>query len=488
MLPDLFTEDFYKQLKRDIYKDSYYEFFKDAYKELHPGQPYSDNWHIKYLCDTLQDEALRIKDFRVKTKDVIINIPFRSAKSMITTIIFPVWCWVVYPRMKFICTSFSGGLALEHASLSRTLMYSQWFRDLYGDSILLSDDDNQKGFYRNKEGGYRKSVGMGGQITGSGCDIAIIDDPQDPRMSASEVERKNVINFYNNVLYNRLNQPDMGVRIIVMQRLAEDDLSGYLLAHSPNRHRHICIPVAIHHEIDQKNLSPKELQSFYKDNLFWPDRFSESVIEDFVHRLGTREAAGQLFQRPAPEEGNMVKKEWFDIIDSSKITLDLINSPIIFYIDTAETEKQTGDATAILAAFKQGNDVYIFNVIEVRKQFSDLVKFIPEFVAVNKYTQNSKIKIEPKSSGKSVVSQLRTATNLNIVELVPPKDSKITRLNAISPLLESRRVKFIDGIYTENFMNQLLTFPNSKNDDMVDVFIYCITDLLMDNDFDFSFI
>jgi len=158
----LINIDTYKDLKKSVYKHSYYEFFKDAYAELHPGQPYSDNWHIKYLCDVLQKEAERIHQYKVKDKDIIINIPFRSAKSLITTVIFPVWCWTSYPRMKFICTSFSGGLALEHASLSRTLMYSQWFQDLYGKDILMSDDDNQKGFYRNKQGGYRKSVGMGG--------------------------------------------------------------------------------------------------------------------------------------------------------------------------------------------------------------------------------------------------------------------------------------------------------------------------------------
>jgi len=314
------------------------------------------------------------------------------------------------------------------------------------------------------------------------------DDPQDPRMSASEVERKNVINFYNNVLYNRLNQPEVGVRIIVMQRLAEDDLSGYLLASSPKKHQLIRMPVSIKHELDQINLSPQSLSSFYKEGLFWPDRFNDDVIDDFIHRLGSREAAGQLFQRPAPEDGNMVKRGWFDFVKPEDVKLNLENSPIIFYIDTAETEKQEGDASAILAAFKKGNTVYICNVVEVRKQFYDLVKFIPEFVNTNKYTNNSKIKIEPKSSGKSVVSQLRVSTMLNVVELPSPKDSKITRLNAISAMLESRRVKIIEGIYTENFFSQLLTFPNSKNDDMVDVFIHCVTDMLVDNDFDFSFI
>ena len=76
------------------------------------------------------------------------------------------------------------------------------------------------------------------------------DDPQNPRMAASEVERKNTINYYNNTLYSRLNQPELGVRIIIMQRLHEEDLSGHLVETSPEKHDHICIPV----EVDRNNL------------------------------------------------------------------------------------------------------------------------------------------------------------------------------------------------------------------------------------------
>jgi predicted phage terminase large subunit-like protein len=318
------------------------------------------------------------------------------------------------------------------------------------------------------------------------------DDPTNPKMAASVVEKRNVINFYSNTLYSRLNQPELGVRIIIAQRLAEDDLPGHLIANSPNNHDHICIPVEVDlNNLQKENISPSSLIKYYdKDGLFWPDRFSKKVVLDFIKMLGSREAAGQLYQRPAPKEGNMVKESWFDIIEAEIIERDLRMNPMMFYLDTAESDEQqeSGDSTGIVVAYKKDNCVYIANVITIKKAFHELVKFIPEFLNANLYSQYSKVKIEPKSSGKSIVSQLRATTQLSVMELPTPKDSKVVRMSSITPMCESRRVKFINGNYLKPFMSNLLVFPNGKHDDDVDAFIHCVEDLLARDDFDFTFI
>lgn len=195
-------------LARSIYKESYYEFFKDAYAQLHPDEVYSDNWHIKFICDRLQQEFERIQKRERRKKDIIINIPFRSAKSMITTIIFPVWCWTINPKTKFICTSYSGDLALEHAGRSRDLINSYWFQTIFGDKIKLKKDANQKGFYETEQGGYRKSVGVGGQITGSGADIIVcLPKGQKITTNLGELDIKDIVENKEKVLilsYNHI--------------------------------------------------------------------------------------------------------------------------------------------------------------------------------------------------------------------------------------------------------------------------------------------
>lgn len=487
---EIVNEGFILQLQRSVYSQSYYEFFKAFFPYLSKGDEYNDNFHIKVICDRLQQEIERIIAKRPRKKDIIINVPFRSSKSLMVTVAFPVWCWIVRPQTKFICTSYSGSLALEHAELARNLINTELFQKLFGEKVKLIADENQKGFYNIEGGGFRKSIGMGGQITGSGSDFIILDDPQNPKMAASEVERENVKNFYSNTLYSRLNQLELGVRVIVMQRLHEADLSGHLLEVSPERHDLICIPVEIdRNKLEEENVSPKELIKYYDENgLFWPTRFKKSVIEDFISSLGSREAAGQLYQRPAPKEGNLVKRDWFEIVNPANVTRDLRYNPVMFYIDTAETEKQEGDFSAVCAAFKKDGIVYISNVFKFKKTFVDLCKFIPEWANANLYSQYSMIKIEPKSSGKSVVAALKASTQMNVVEMESPKEDKITRLSSITPLIESGRVKLLQGNWIDAFLPNLLMFPNVKNDDDVDVFVYAVKDLLATNDFDFTFV
>lgn len=489
------TGELEKGLLRSIYSKSYYEFFKEAYKVLLPGEHYSDNWHVKYLCNRLQEEQERITRRELRLRDLIINIPFRSAKSLICTVVFPAWCWINDQSLKFICVSYSAQLALEHAQLSRTLISSEFYQTLFGDKVIFEGDQNAVGFYKILGGGYRKSVGTGGQITGSGSDIIISDDAQNPSQAASEVERRNTKSFYDTTLYSRLNQPELGVRINIQQRLHEEDLTGHLIGKAKDKHEHICIPVKINlNDLkEEKFLSPKSLVKYYsKTGHFWEDRFSDKVIDDYTVTLGEMAVAGQLYQRPAPMEGNMVKREWFDIVDPLTIERDLRLNPMCFFIDTAESEKQkeSGDYTAIVTAFKKNNCVYICNVARLKKPFYELVDHIPTYVKDNMYSEHSMIYIEPKSSGKSVVSQLRATTQLNVIELRMPtndqgrQNDKITRMSMITPPCNSRRVKFLQGLYLHDFMDNLLVFPNGKHDDDVDAFIHCVNQMLNVSNFD----
>ena len=144
-------------------------------------------------------------------------------------------------------------------------MTSDWFHSLYGTRFDPSYDENTKGFFKNKYSGFRKSVGTGGQITGSGADFLLVDDGQNPKKAASEVERKNTQEFYTQTLYSRLNQPEIGVRINIQQRLHQQDLSGYLLDTQAEKHELIKIPAEI--TVNDPPV-PQSLEKYYVDNLF----------------------------------------------------------------------------------------------------------------------------------------------------------------------------------------------------------------------------
>ena len=56
----------------------------------------------KIHVERLKEECERIIRQEPKTKDIIINVPFRSTKSLIVTVMFPVWAWIKSPKLRFI--------------------------------------------------------------------------------------------------------------------------------------------------------------------------------------------------------------------------------------------------------------------------------------------------------------------------------------------------------------------------------------------------
>ena len=311
------------------------------------------------------------------------------------------------------------------------------------------------------------------------------DDPQSPKKAASEMERANTKNFYDHTLYSRLNDPDIGVRIIVMQRLHEEDLTGHLMEQRPEDHDHICIPA----ELDE-NINPPELKEFYNEQgLFWPTRFNNRSINSFKKTLGLLQTAGQLQQRPAPAEGNIVKRDWFEILSPEMVSRNPATEPIHFILDTAYSEKQTDDPSGILAVFQRDNYIYVINFTEIWKPFPELVAYIDPYVKLNGYTASSLIYVEPKASGRSLVQQLRAA-KLNIVEIEGDilKDDKMQRLSACSATMQAGKMKLIRGAWNDKFLTQLTTFPNAKHDEAVDTACYAIDLLVGSNRLPFGFL
>jgi predicted phage terminase large subunit-like protein len=297
-------------------------------------------------------------------------------------------------------------------------------------------------------------------VTGAGASIIIVDDPISPKQAASQAERTHANDWYNTTLYSRLDNPRTGVRIIIMQRLHEDDLSGYLLRNNPDGYKHVCIPAE-----SSKILSPKGLLKFYKNDLFWDTRFSRKILQDYKYQLGSYEYAGQLQQQPAPADGGIIKKEWFNIHKSFS---DEAFMNWNFVIDPAYTSKENNDPSALLAYALYENEYYIRCVEEKYLEFPELVKYIQTFCQRNGYSRASRIYVEPKASGKSIVQTLRRNTRLTVIESKSPSKDKVARISDVVNIIEGGRVNLLDGMWVDNFVSQCSQFPNARHDDMVD--------------------
>ena len=210
-------------------------FIEQAWHVIEPGITYVDNWHIHLIGEYM--EAVN----RGEIRRLVINMPPRHMKSLEATVCYPVWTWIKHPEKRFIKVSYSDSLSRKHNILARDIIKSPWFQENWGDVIQLKDDVNRQNEFKNTHQGFMFSTSIGGALTGEGGDVIIIDDPQNPLMANSEVEREASINFFKNTLQTRLNDPQTGAFIIIMQRLHENDLTGHILSEDLG-YEHLCLP------------------------------------------------------------------------------------------------------------------------------------------------------------------------------------------------------------------------------------------------------
>lgn len=469
-------------LKREIFTKSYYQFTRWCFTILFPNERFEPNFHIELLCDLYQKEVERIIRKEEKFQDIIVNIPPRASKSLITSVFLLPWMWIKDATLPMISISFDEDLSLLNAQYSKDIINSLEFQELFGDRFQIRKDANSKGYFMNNKGGFRLSKTTGSNITGHKGVVIIVDDPQNPKTSESAINRQSTIDYFTRALYNRLTPINLGVRIIIMQRLHEDDLTGYLLKNDPEGYLHICLPATVS---DQVN--PPQYKEYYKDGLLDPIRLSAKTLGGFRKTLGERGYGGQYDQSPAPLDGGIWKRHWFDIIGALMLRRDTEKEPINIYIDGAFTEKTENDPTGLLATFKQDNYLYILDFTEVWLSFPDLCKYIVQYAQRFQYTYRSRIVVEPKANGISIVQQMRATTGLNVIEGKPPKDDKLTRANAVAPTIEGRRVRLVDGIWVTNYIEKVSTFPNASHDEATDLTVMAIDDMMFNDGPDFMF-
>lgn len=448
----------------ELARRSLYEFFKMAVPILYPAVKWDFNWHFKIVCDELQETTERMLRGEPKERDLIFNLPFRSGKSILINIIYPTWLWIKQPSLSVISVSATEALATRFSHQSKILIESPWFIERFKE-IKLRSDSKSKLDYLNDKGGRRTAFGINSSVIGSGCNIMILDDPQTPEDSTPTALR-NTLTTYQDTLYSRLDDPDIGFRVLLQQRISEGDLTEELLTMNPDGYKNICIPARL-----SKDLNPPELIHYYDEQgLFWPDRFSDKVLLNFENTLRPNAYSSQLMQRPSPEEGNIIKRIHFQIekieyLNDKNIQWELI-------IDTAYTKDTRNDPSALMLVGRYENTMIIRKVWQVWKEFNDLLSFIKE---ISKTYNVRLIRIEKISSGILIFQELKRQTQIPILPLTPGTKDKLTRVQSILPQLESGRCVLIKDSWNTDFINECILFPYGKYDDKVDCLFYTMS-------------
>lgn len=469
-----------KSLEAFEYEDSLYEFLKAAWKYIDPS-PLMDNWHLGAIAEHLQ----AVCDGEITR--IIINQPPRTSKSSML-VAFDPWVWIQSQRsdtsgagVQFLHTSYAQTLSIRDSVKTRRLIESPWFQNYWGDRVRITSDQNTKIRFDNSAGGYRIATSVGGALTGEGGSIIVVDDPHNAVEAESETVRQSTIDWFDNSLSTRLNNPKTGAIIVVMQRLHESDLTGHILSSDLGQDWvHLMLPMR--YEVERaKIIYPNAIgwsdPRTEEGELLSPERFDEKSVARLERQLGPYGAAGQLQQRPEPKGGGILKRDfWQDWSAEHYPSVEYV----VACLDTAYTEKEENDPSALTVwgLFKDDydiNKIILMNAWTERLELHDLVKKV---VGTCKRFGVNLLRIENKAAGISTAQEIRRLFGYEDfgVQLVDPKNTdKIARAYAAQPVMADGLVYApLRFHWADVAITQCASFPKGKHDDIVDT----VTDAL----------
>lgn len=291
-------------------------FLKYMWSDLTGGRPLEWGRHIQVICDALD----RLHRGEVKGNILVINIPPRHLKSTTVSVAHPAWVWLQKPYEQFLSLSCIDTVATRDAREMRRLVESPKYQELVrlkaqldaarekrevreADIWTISDDNNTKTEFGNSRVGHRIARPAGANITGVGGDTIIIDDPLDAKTilkspGALRDLLLEVQDNYENAWKSRRNDGERSRIVLIMQRLHEMDLAGYILESEPfAREEAVILPT----EFDPEIACRFDWRQT-RGELLLPERVNREFVDSYKKKRPL-DFAAQHGQRPTPGSG-----------------------------------------------------------------------------------------------------------------------------------------------------------------------------------------
>jgi len=445
------------ELERELgLRGSFYWFVKWAW-HLVEADPFVDGWHIKLICDVLE----RVQ--RRELRKVVIEIPPGCMKSMLVNVFWPAWCWIRDPSDSFLNTSFDHKLTRRDAGKTLQIVRSEEFRQRWGDRCYIPDDAGATE-HKSVQGGWRFTTSTGGKATGNHPKRKTIDDPTKPK-NVTPQALQDAIDYWRNTLVSR-GAPDVVTTVCIMQRLAVNDMAGYFEAQGG---WHI-VRLPMRYEV--KDAYPDDPRTT-DGELLWPERHSEAAVAELEREMMSRVAAAQLQQRPFPEGGNIIKREWIQWYDP---TPDRRHPELVQLPESLHSEMQSWDfafkdtnTSCKVAGYAGGmhmGNLYLTDGDCDRKDFVESIAAV-KAMRIRRPTAEYML-FEPKANGPAIKNSLEKEGVTGIVE-VEPDGGKVARVYAAQPFVEGKHLFLPFGIpWALALVESLVAFPTGPWDDDVD--------------------
>lgn len=428
---------------------------------------YVFNWHHLEIIERLQEFLTG------DVKKLMIFLPPQHGKSELVSRLFPAFALGTNPNLKIAACSYNLDLAMDFNSDVKKIISNPEYQNIFPNTRIAEAGEKGKNtakfFQILNQGGFYKSVGVLGGLTGKTVELGIIDDPiKDDIEAQSKTYRERVWKWYLKVFRTRLNNSSK--QILLMTRWHKDDLAGRILKLQPHQWEVISYPA----------LAKDDEPNRKKGDPLWPEKHSKEKLEE-EKQLSPSSFPSLYQQNPVAEGGNIVKKAWFGTYDPNKV--QFFESPQCVF-DTALKAKEGNDPSAGLSFVYQDNVYYLIDYQSGRMEFPELCEFIPDFYNASNC---SFAWVENKASGVSAVQAIRRTSSINIEEYKVPGVDKEARLRTKLDLIKGGRVLLPKrASWVEGFLEEICSFPNAPHDEAVDCLTMTIDITQSDFDLDLN--
>lgn len=444
------------------------------------GANYQWNWHIDCVCEHL--EAV----WRGEIRRLIINIPPRTLKSFLVASCFPAWAMAHRKSTKFIMASNSQSLAEDHIVNCKNIMKDTWYRTHFPDTVIDSKHDARSDFRTTGRGRYY-GAGILGTITGKGADIVLCDDPLKPHLALSDQIRTETNKAIRSTLFSRLNDPQEGRFIMIMQRLHENDPTGELL--KDGGYHLLKLPAqAVEYPriitLGEKHWVMK------KDGLLFPDRFTPAVLEEKRNELLDYNYVGQYLQEPVPLGGGEFKSANANYTERETMRPREMNIYILCDPaggeETKKKKKKRSDFTTFMViGLAPDNNYYLLDAIRDRLNPTERIETLFELHRHwnNKTDRPPKVGYEQYGLMTDIhyIKELQKQTGYRFpVIKLAGKMAKEDRIRRMIPDFDAGRWWFPTSLVYRDYehneidlvrelvKSEMAYFPRSQYDDMLD--------------------
>ena len=408
------------------------------------GFRWLDNWHHRVICNALE------RVYNGECKRLIINIPPRYSKTELAVVNFSAWALGKSPDSEFIHVSYSATLAAKNSGEIRNVLQHEAYQRIFNTRL----DSEAKAHLTTSAKGAFYTTGTGGTLTGFGAGkprdafggAIIIDDPHKADEARSDTMRQNVIDWFQNTLESRTNSRDTPI-IVIMQRLHEEDLSGWLLnGGNGEQWEHLCLP------------------AMQDDGMaLWPEKHTVEELR-IKEQASPYMFAGQYQQRPAPLSGGVIKPDMIEIVDA-------IPASHIKWVrgwDLAATAND-GDFTAgaQLGRLPDGRFI-IADVSRGQMGADERDTVLKNTAAKDGRTTLISLPQDPGQAGKTQVLYLTRQLQGYRVKASPESGDKVTRAEPLAAQINVGNVLMLRGDWNKALIEEMRMFPNAKHDDQVD--------------------